>query len=78
MAENILGKLSGGPLDGQFVPREVESITEIEDKLVLPWDQGQLVYLRFGEATQTGPHDGPTTVSYRYDPESSSNPVPEA
>jgi len=74
----ILGRLSGGPLNGQIIPLDAESLAEVDDELVLPWDQGQQVYRRAGDATGTGEGDGPTTVSYRHDPVSSSNPVPEA
>jgi len=73
----ILGRLSGGPLEGQIVPLAAESINEADDELVLPWDQGQLVYRRFGEPVGTGDHDGPTTLTFRYDAAASNNPVPE-
>jgi len=78
MAATILGRLSGGPLDGQIIPLEAEALAEVEEELVLPWEQGQLVYRSFGRPEDTGEHDGPTTISYRYDAEASSNPVPEA
>lgn len=77
MSGTILGQLHGGPLDTQTIPLEAESLAEIEDELVLPWEAGQLVYRRSGEPEHTGEHDGPTTVPYRYDAESSSNPIPE-
>jgi len=77
MAATILGRLNDGPLDGQFVELDAETVAEVDDELVLPWDQGQLVYRKNGEATGTGETDGPTTVPYRYDAASSSNPVPE-
>ena len=63
MAENILGRLSGGPLDGQIVPLADAA----DDEITLPWDNGHLVYRRAGEAENTGEHDGPTTVPYRFD-----------
>ncbi len=77
MAETILGRLHGGPLDGQIIPLDAEAADEIAEELVLPWDQGQLVYRTAGAPIGTGEHDGPTTVAYRYDAEASSNPVPE-
>jgi hypothetical protein len=64
MAENILGRLSGGPLDGQIIPLETETP---DDELTLPWDSGHLLYKRAGDAENTGAHDGPTTVPYRFD-----------
>ena len=73
----ILGRLSGGPLEGQIIPLTAESLGEVDDELVLPWDQGQLVYRRAGDAAGTGDDDGPTTVPYRYDATASNNPAPE-
>jgi len=63
----ILGRLEGGPLDAQVIPLEAETIETVEDELVLQWEQGQLIYRRAGDAENTGPHDGPTTVPYRFD-----------
>lgn len=67
MSDTILGRLSGGPLDAQVVPLDAKTVDAIDDELVLPWEQGQLIYRRVGEPENTGPHDGPTTVSYRFD-----------
>ena len=64
---NILGQLTGGPLDGQIVPLDAETLETVDDELVLQWEQGQLIYKRAGDAENTGPHDGPTTVPYRFD-----------
>jgi hypothetical protein len=63
MAENILGRLSGGPLDGQIVPLPDAA----DDEITLPWDNGHVVYRKSGDAENTGEHDGPTTVPYRFD-----------
>lgn len=67
MADTILGRLSGGPLDAQIIPLDAETLTAVDEELVLPWEQGQLIYRRAGEAENVGPHDGPTTVPYRFD-----------
>lgn len=62
----ILARLSGGPLDAQFVRLDVE-LESVDDELVLQWEDGQLIYRRSGAAENTGPHDGPTTIPFRYD-----------
>jgi len=67
MADTILARLSGGPLDAQIIPLTVTGLDAVGDELVLPWEQGQLVYRRSGDAENTGPHDGPTTVPFRFD-----------
>jgi hypothetical protein len=67
MTGNILGRLDGGPLDGQILPLAVDDVTQVEDELVLPWDAGHLLYRRGGAVENTGEHDGPTTVPYRFD-----------
>jgi hypothetical protein len=64
MADSILGRLSGGPLDGQIVPLGTDTPDE---EITVPWDTGHLVYRRAGEPENTGEHDGPTTVPYRFD-----------
>ncbi|WP_395638295.1 response regulator [Pseudolysinimonas sp.] len=64
---NILGQLSGGPLDGQIVPLDAETLETVDDELVLQWEQGQLIYRKAGAAVNTGENDGPTTVPYRFD-----------
>jgi len=63
----ILARLTGGPLDTQVIPLEAETLETVDDELVLQWEQGQLIYKRAGDAENTGPHDGPTTVPYRFD-----------
>jgi len=73
----ILGRLSGGPLEGQIIPLPLETLDEADDELVLPWDQGQVVYRRVGDAVGTGDHDGPTTLTFQFDSTASNNPVPE-
>jgi len=67
MADTILGRLTGGPLDAQIIPLDAANLEAVDDDLTLPWEQGQLLYRRAGEAENTGPHDGPTTVPYRFD-----------
>ena len=67
MADTILGRLSGGPLDAQIIPLTAATLDAVDDELVLPWEEGQLIYRRAGEAENTGPHDGPTTVPFRFD-----------
>jgi len=69
MTDTILGRLSGGPLDKQIIKLDATSLETIDDEIVLPWDQVQLIYRRVGEAENTGPDDGPTTVPYRFDSE---------
>lgn len=63
----IIARLTGGPLDAQIIPLEAESLETVDDELVLQWEQGQLVYRRFGAPENTGDDDGPTTVTYRFD-----------
>jgi hypothetical protein len=67
MAGSILGRLSGGPLDGQILPLQADDLAQVEEELVLPWDTGHVVYRKAGVAENTGEHDGPTTVPYRFD-----------
>jgi hypothetical protein len=67
MAGSILGRLGGGPLDGQIIPLQADDVATVEEELVLPWDTGHVVYRRAGAAENTGEHDGPTTVPYRFD-----------
>lgn len=64
MTENILARLSGGPLDGQIIPLAADAA---DDEITVPWDTGHVVYRRAGEPENTGEHDGPTTVPYRFD-----------
>lgn len=55
-----IARLDGGPLDGQNIPLDDED----QDSYVAAYDQGQLVYRREGEATNTGDTDGPTQVRF--------------
>lgn len=57
-----IAQLHGGPLDGQVVP-----IDDIDDKLIFPYSETQVVYSRRGEPKNTGPSDGPTEIEYWYD-----------
>lgn len=57
-----IARLHGGPLDGQIVP-----IEEIDDKLIVPYSETQVVYNRRGDEQNTGSDDGPTEVDYWYD-----------
>lgn len=63
----ILARLSGGPLDAQIVGLGAETLEAVDDELVVQWQEGQLVYRRSGPAENTGEHDGPTTVPFRFD-----------
>jgi hypothetical protein len=67
MTGSTLGRLGGGPLDGQIIPLDIDDITAVEDELVLPWEAGHLVYRRSGAPENTGQGDGPTTVPYTFD-----------
>ncbi|GAA2847811.1 response regulator [Microbacterium arabinogalactanolyticum] len=57
-----LARLHGGPLDGQILPLDSADQTS----LILPYSETQLTYRREGEATNTGAHDGPTEVGFRF------------
>lgn len=57
-----IARLHGGPLDGQIIPLDDET----QDTLILPYSETQLRYLREGDATNTGAHDGPTQVAFRF------------
>lgn len=63
----ILARLSGGPLDAQIVGLGAETLDSVDDELVVQWQEGQLVYRRSGAAENTGEHDGPTTIPFRFD-----------
>ncbi|GAB3598672.1 response regulator [Microbacterium tumbae] len=58
-----LARLHGGPLDGQIIPLE----GDVEDKLIVPYSETQVVYNRTGDPQNTGASDGPTEVDYRYE-----------
>ncbi len=57
-----LARLHGGPLDGQILP--LDNIEQ--DSLIVPYGMTQVIYRKVGEPINTGPHDGPTEVSYRF------------
>ncbi|ALX67183.1 response regulator [Microbacterium sp. XT11] len=57
-----LARLHGGPLDGQIIP-----LGDVDDKLIVPYSETQVVYHRRGEAQNTGEGDGPTEIDYWYD-----------
>ncbi|GAA3944460.1 response regulator [Microbacterium soli] len=57
-----IARLHGGPLDGQIIPLEDAG----QASLVLPYSETQLTYQREGEATNTGAHDGPTEIAFRF------------
>lgn len=57
-----LARLHGGPLDGQIIPLDSAD----QDSLILPYSETQLTYRRDGDATNTGDHDGPTEVAFRF------------
>ncbi|KAA9135933.1 response regulator [Microbacterium caowuchunii] len=57
-----LARLTGGPLDGQVLPLD----ESIDDTLIVPFAEGQLVYRRVGELENTGDDDGPTEAHFTY------------
>jgi hypothetical protein len=57
-----IARLSGGPLDGQIIPLE----PGVEDSLIVPYGEGQLVYRRGGADANTGDADGPTETRFFY------------
>ncbi|MBB2976193.1 hypothetical protein FHX49_001763 [Microbacterium endophyticum] len=57
-----IARLSGGPLDGQVMPLE----PGVEDSLIVPYSEGQVVYRREGEPVNTGDHDGPTEIAFSF------------
>lgn len=57
-----LARLHGGPLDGQILPLDSAD----QNSLILPYSETQLTYRREGDAINTGDHDGPTEVGFRY------------
>ncbi|GAA3024482.1 response regulator [Microbacterium dextranolyticum] len=57
-----IAALHGGPLDGQVIPLDDESQTQ----LILPYSETQIVYERAGEPENTGEGDGPTTAAFHY------------
>ena len=59
MTTPALAHLTGGPLDGQTIPLDDGA----PDELVLPYSEGQLVYLK---ASDSDGSEGPPTAQYRY------------
>lgn len=57
-----IARLTGGPLDGQVLPLEDPS----EDSLIVPYAEGQIIYRRVGEPTNTGDNDGPTQAQFAF------------
>ena len=57
-----IARLHGGPLDGQILPLDDET----QGSLILPYSETQLTYQREGDAANTGAHDGPTEVAFRF------------
>lgn len=57
-----IARLHGGPLDGQIVPLD----PAVSDSYIVPYGEGQLVYRREGDETNTGASDGPTEVRFVY------------
>jgi len=57
-----LARLHGGPLDGQIIPLDSAD----QESLILPYSETQLTYRREGDATNTGAHDGPTEIAFRF------------
>ncbi|MDN3496112.1 hypothetical protein QL996_09250 [Planococcus sp. APC 4015] len=57
-----LARLNGGPLDGQIIPLD----PTVGDSYIVPYGEGQLIYTREGEETNTGDDDGPTEARFVY------------
>jgi hypothetical protein len=57
-----LARLTGGPLDGQVIPLD----DDVDDSLIVPYGEGQLVYQRSGDLVHTGDDDGPSEASFTY------------
>lgn len=57
-----IARLHGGPLDGQVLPLDDETLTT----LILPYSETQVVYERAGALQNTGEADGPTSSDFHY------------
>lgn len=57
-----IARLTGGPLDGQIIPLDAG----VEDSLIVPYGEGQLVYHRDSPVTHTGEGDGPSEARFVY------------
>lgn len=57
-----IARLHEGPLDGQVLPLEDDSQT----RLILPYSETQVVYVREGALENTGEADGPTSADFHF------------
>ncbi|WP_292833128.1 response regulator [Microbacterium sp.] len=57
-----IARLHGGPLDGQVLPLDDDSLT----RLIVPYSETQIVYERRGALEGTGDSDGPTTAAFHF------------
>ncbi len=57
-----IARLHGGPLDGQVLPLEDDTL----DRLIMPYSETQIVYERAGATSQTGDDDGPTAAEFHF------------
>ncbi|HEX5729216.1 response regulator [Microbacterium sp.] len=55
-----IARLHGGPLDGQLLPLENPDL----DRLIVPYSETQVVYMRKGDLEHTGDHDGPAEAEF--------------
>lgn len=55
-----IARLSGGPLDGQILPIE----PGVDDSLIVPYGEGQLVYHRAADVSAVA--DGPRETVFEY------------
>jgi len=55
-----IARLHGGPLDGQLLPLDDSEL----DRLIVPYSETQVVYVRKGDLERTGEHDGPTEAEF--------------
>lgn len=55
-----IARLHGGPLDGQILPLDSTD----DDRMIVPYGDGQLVYQRRGALENTGADDGPTEAEF--------------
>jgi hypothetical protein len=55
-----IARLHGGPLDGQILPLG----DDVDDKLIVPYSETQVIYSRQGAPQNTGTSDGPTAVEF--------------
>lgn len=57
-----LARLSGGPLDGQIIPLEAD----VDDQLILPYGEGQLIYRREDGLESGDDADAPAQTPFTY------------